>query len=415
MRMRLSIFPVFLCILVNANPIVPKLDVWLASEKLAVTIPTSNANVIRSFSFEWVASERYPVAPTMNQDSALQWIMFSPRLLRAGVPITPWAKYPRPLAQTNDEGRFLYVPFFLSRPTNAPTTDKVVERCGCLWRCENVDESLPECAVGDSSALALLLTVTLAQAQIYAMTDGGSRARVSPNTQAGMFNWSVQNDNQLAQQWFWYAGGSSEPASINTISLAAATQAEANNLTAGYAGTSFNLSVGYTITGGDPFQEGNAVAGMGESIRINNTPATALSLPFYEDSAFRPGRAPGPDTITLSTNPRGGFNDAYQAPGFAVMTETVTTPPANHAEAVNDCATVARLNDGVLPVTHDGVPTASSDVAWAFEWDLPINPDASALVNKDYFDSPEPSSLALVSLGLAALAYQKQRRKACRS
>jgi len=253
-----------------------------------------------------------------------------------------------------------------------------------------------------------------ALAQTYTLTDGNSVATVAPNSQAGMNSWRVEGINELNQQWFWYAIGNNAPASIDSISPAVATQSAPNTLTTSYARTGFNMSVGYTLTGGDVVPAGQtAVADMGESIQINNTSTSPLSFHFYEYSDFDLQGVPGPDNVTLSGSPR-GWNDAFQTYGTLGLTETITTPPANHAEAANEYATLAKLNGGAPVVLNDN-PSAVGNVTWAFEWDLVINPGTSAVISKDKYLQvqvvPEPSAIALVSLGLAAFALRRRSQK----
>lgn len=54
-------------------------------------------------------------------------------------------------------------------------------------------------------------------AQVVTMNDGGSTATVDLGSSAGMNNWTVNGQNQLNQQWFWYRtdGGIAQP--INSI------------------------------------------------------------------------------------------------------------------------------------------------------------------------------------------------------
>ncbi|SPE62271.1 exported hypothetical protein [Verrucomicrobia bacterium] len=261
--------------------------------------------------------------------------------------------------------------------------------------------------------LALVCLASPAPAQIYSLNDGNSAATVSPNTQAGMSSWTVQGVNELSQQWFWYALGNNAPASIDTISPAAVSQPTANTLNTSYSQPGFNMSVGYTLTGGATVPVGQyAASDMGESIRINNTSASPLMFHFYEYSDFDLQGVPGPDTVILQGTPR-GFNDAFQTYGTGGLTETIAAPPANEAEAANEFTTLAKLNGG-HPVTLNNNPAAVGDVTWAFEWDFTLNPGTSFLISKDKYLSvqvvPEPSAVGLAALGLVAFAFRLRRK-----
>ena len=72
-------------------------------------------------------------------------------------------------------------------------------------------------------SLSFQASIWQAEAQIVTLTDNNSSAQVDVGSQAGMFNWSIQGQNQLNQQWFWFRVGQAPEAAINTISPAAIT------------------------------------------------------------------------------------------------------------------------------------------------------------------------------------------------
>src|SRR5947208_16029987 len=68
-------------------------------------------------------------------------------------------------------------------------------------------------------------------AQIITLVNNNSVAQVNTASQAGMFNWLIDNRNVLNQQWFWYRVGSLGPeASIDTISAPSITTPNARTL-----------------------------------------------------------------------------------------------------------------------------------------------------------------------------------------
>jgi hypothetical protein len=264
------------------------------------------------------------------------------------------------------------------------------------------------------SGLVLLGIAWRSDAQIV-LHDSNSTALIDPFSQAGMFHWDIQGQNELQQQWFWYGIGAGPVASIDTISPPLVTPKGPNEAIIGYANPGFSVSVDYLLTGGSVVPAGgHANADIAESIKIVNLTANPLPFHFYQYSYFNLGGASA-DTVQLGQNLRGLYNEADQfSPGIA-LTETVTTPGADHGEVAPLGGTLTKLNGGG-PVTLGppffAGPLGPGAVTWALEWDFLIGPGNSAIISKDkYLDVlviPEPSSLVLVGLGIAAVLIRKR-------
>jgi hypothetical protein len=246
--------------------------------------------------------------------------------------------------------------------------------------------------------------------------DGNSTAIIDPASQAGMFHWDIQGQNQLQQQWFWYGIDGQPVHSIDTISPPVITPKSPNEVTALYTAPGlFSVSIDYLLTGGSfalPGQHANA--DISESIKIVDLSGTVLPLHFYQYSYFNLDGA-SQDIVQLSQNARGQYNDALQQNGTSALSETVTTPGANEGEVAPLGATLAKLNGGG-PVTLGppffAGPLGPGAVTWALQWDFLINPGGSALISKDkYLDVvivPEPSVLAFAALGLGLALFKRR-------
>jgi hypothetical protein len=252
-------------------------------------------------------------------------------------------------------------------------------------------------------------------AQIITLADHNSTVQVDVGSQNGMFNWSVEGQNQLRQQWFWFGIGNGPEAAINTISAASVNTPNSRTLYTTYANVQLSIEIDYTLTGGSM---GSGVSDIGESIRIHNLSASPLSLHFFQYSDFDLAGSLGGDSISLGKNLQNTrFNDAYQTDGILALTETVVSPGANHGEAAFFGQTLGELNDATQTILNDSVgPLGPGNVTWALQWDLNIAAGGTALISKDkYLEipsgvTPEPSTFALTGLGLAAFILLKRRQ-----
>ncbi len=256
------------------------------------------------------------------------------------------------------------------------------------------------------------------QGQVVGLIDNNSTAAISLNSQAGMYSWTVDGVNQLFQQWFWYRIGN-DPASheysIDTISTPSISGQTPSSVTTTYSIPTYNVSIKYSLAGGNA---GSGLSSMTEQIAFNNTSTNVLSLHFFQYSDFDLSNDPNGDMVALGKNNQGLFNEALQTKGSISLSEVISdtgiTPGANHGEVNYFANTLNSLNDS-SPTTLNDVagPLGPGDVTWAFEWDVTLNPGGSLLISKvKNLQVPEPSSIALLSLGIAACAIFRRRSSA---
>jgi hypothetical protein len=81
-----------------------------------------------------------------------------------------------------------------------------------------------------------------------------------------------------------------------------------------------------------------------------------------------------------------------------------------HYEANVVPNTLAALTGG-SPYILNGNNSATGNVTWAFQWDLPIAPGATSQFSKDIsMVVPEPSTVALVGVSLISMLALRRRR-----
>jgi hypothetical protein len=256
------------------------------------------------------------------------------------------------------------------------------------------------------SSLALLCSTSPSQAQN--VTDQNSTIFVNPVNQSGMSLWSVDGHNYLNQQWFWISlgplGGGTPPVSIDTLALTQDSIVGSTLFTA-YAGPGYTISISYALTGSSP---GSGTSTLGENIQIVNTSSNSLPLSFFQYSDFDMG--PGSNTVVISKSLSGYYNAFQTSIGGALVSETDVTPAANEAEAGLEFATKAKLNNGVSPVILNDNTTDTGNVTWALEWDRNLAPGGSLSISKPIsLTVPEPTTVALISMGLTLCALRRRR------
>jgi hypothetical protein len=258
--------------------------------------------------------------------------------------------------------------------------------------------------------VALLSGLGLTQAGAYYLTHNNSSVTVDPGSSQGMYNWQVDGANYLNQQWFWYRVGSTGPESpLNSLGGLNVNVVDSRSIRAFFTGAQFNAEISYYLTGG---AAGSGWSDVAESITLYNTNANAsvLDMHFFQYSDF--DLSSGSDTVTLSKNILGKFNEARQTGTSFALAETVTTPGANRGEAGNLPSTLNKLSDGFTDNLNNSM-NATGNVTWAFQWDLRIAAGGSVIITKDKLlqvpPIPEPSSLALLGLGVLALMRRRSK------
>ena len=267
--------------------------------------------------------------------------------------------------------------------------------------------------------LGILLLPGKSMAQNYTLSGGGSTATLNLGDgtggtgNLGMNNWDVGTGNQLNQQWFWYAIGNATPTSIDQLpgETLGTSYAGANDLTVSYVNSQVSINVEYHLHGDGV---GSDSADMMEYIWIDNVSASPVSFTFYQYSNFNL-LGNNNNTVNISGSP-GAYTAANQTtggPGGTGIAEVIVAPTAVGGEAGLAASTLSDVENGSL---NGNLGPVTGNVAWAFQWTATIASGGELDISKDkglkVTTIPEPSTLALIGLGMGALGWMLRRKSA---
>lgn len=267
---------------------------------------------------------------------------------------------------------------------------------------------------------AVLLAAALVpqgHAQITNLSNGNSAVAINFGSQAGMYQWTINGQNQLAQQWFWYRVGSdpSGQHSIDTIGTPS-VNVVGNSVEAIYTAPTFGIDITYTLTGSSPGQWTSDVT---ENISIYNLSASPIDFNFFQYSDFALGGSNGNEVATIYVNNQNFFTKANVTKADNQLSETIDQPLANAGEADLGNNTLNRLNSGNLYDLNNNIisgPDANLDATWALEWNFTLGAQGSdtdtmnVIKDKKLSVQPIPEP-GLMTFGVALLSAFILRRK----
>ena len=275
-------------------------------------------------------------------------------------------------------------------------------------------------------AAGVLLLSGGAMAQNITMNNGGSTATLNVGGGTGtigMNSWSVDtlNQSQLNQQWFWYSVNGAPQTTIDQISAATVynfsnPSSPIDNIGVVYQNSQLSVQVQYVLSGNG---SGSGSADMQEYLSIVNNGASAINLNFYQYSNFNLFQD-NQNSVSISGSP-GAYGGALQTTttgGGNGIAEVIDAPYANRAEAASTFQTLNALNSGSFYNLNDTTSAGPGDVTWAFQWTATLAPNGqngdTLNITKDKGLSisivPEPSTLALIALGMGALGLTLRRK-----
>lgn len=300
----------------------------------------------------------------------------------------------------------------------------------------NLNLSLALRLFGNSSgrrlALACLLAclsisiTTSARAQTETLIDDNSSVTLNlTGPGAGMNSWTVDGQNQLSDQWFYYRiGNSGTAASVGSLALSSFSQPTPGLLFTTYTGSQFSLQVVYSLVGG---AAGSGTAALSEQIKIQNLTSAPLAFNFFQYANFQLG---GPamasnQLVQLATGSKGLYNEALMTSGNISLSENVDSAishGANNGETGLAPNTLGSITGTPGYNLNNMTNAGPGNTGWALQWTNSIAANGTMIISEDLntsgvtniTDAPEPATWSLFTLGLIACLssrYIRARRQ----
>ena len=140
------------------------------------------------------------------------------------------------------------------------------------------------------ACVAVLLCVPHSATAQVQLSDQNSTLNIVTNSSAGMDSWTIDGQNVLDQQWFWYrVGNVGGQSSLDTLP-STITLLDASDFKASYTGATFVVTLTLSLSGSTP---GSGNSDLGIQIRIQNKTANTLNFHLFEYSNFHAGGKSG--------------------------------------------------------------------------------------------------------------------------
>jgi hypothetical protein len=258
---------------------------------------------------------------------------------------------------------------------------------------------------------SLGITARPAKSAVLALSDDNSIAAFDPSfsnipSNNGLLFWTVDNINHLFHNQFWYRiGSTSKENDINALNLIGInqTQPASNQLSATYAGNSFEIVLNFQLDGGVP---GSGTSSLFQNIDIKNTSSNKLDFHLFNYTDFDLTDNAQDDTTKISNN------TATQFDSFTLAKEVIN-PSASYYQVSPFPNILDALSDNFpTSLSNVGGPLTGED-AYAFQWDFVLEPEKSFSIKnyKSIKPIPEPTiNLGyLIGFGFLGMLWRLRR------
>lgn len=285
-----------------------------------------------------------------------------------------------------------------------------------LSRCKSI-------VIGAAAATAALFGAGAwqnANAAPILLQDGNSSVTINPTSPSGVSNWSVNGQNQLNTEWFWYRTGSSGgQLGFDTLGTPSVTlideKSDGENdfaLLAYPAKNGIQVTVEYTLTGGSSGSESSDLL---DSVIISNQSSSPVNYHLFEYGNFNLGGLTTGQTVTIADGDTatdiGNGHEVQVIANSGIPSEDEASLFPSQFNSVSSASSPATLND----VSSAG----PGDAEEGFEWDATLGANKSLVVAIDNDMSgpsiPEPTSAVVLLSGVSGIFFTRPRRRAARN
>ena len=283
-----------------------------------------------------------------------------------------------------------------------------------LCRCKSV-------VLGAAAAAASLLGASAARPLLAAnvlLQNGNSTVTINPTSTAGVEDWTVNGQNQLNQEWFWFRpGGQKGQSSLNSLGTPKVTPMDTTGdgkddtveMVYG-SSSSLQITVIYSLVGG---QSATKTSDLSDTIEIDNNSSKSMQFSFFQYANFNLGDLTTGQTVTIT-----GPSDTATVHGNGYQAQTVASPTPSEFEANTYPNLLNHISSGSTSYTLSGVAsTSAGDGEWGYEWTMTLPMCGSYVITGDQLVTgqtlsvPEPVSGPVALLGLGGLFMTRPRRR----
>ncbi len=263
-----------------------------------------------------------------------------------------------------------------------------------------------------SALFAYLLAglVIQSEAQVFNFSYGSYSLGFNTNT-ASLVNFTAGAVNQLNSQSLYYSVNGDALTSINSTTFGLPVIHK--NSGGGQTSYTFTYSIAGTLSVADDITINGS--GWGELIKFQNLSVNSATVSIFQYSDFVLGGASGSQTVNIDTTGEPTQAFTTQTGGGATLTwNGQLTSGTVEVQADPGGAPFGAFLGNASPTTLDNSTlTASGNAVFGYEFDGNLSANGSLTISDvASIAVPEPSSVAVISAGMLALALRRRRRGA---